>query len=142
MGRLQAAFLAVILLALLPGASGQVCNIKVVTDGSPDYCDMESLVHSTTSQWDTPAEKCWALFYWNHLARRQTSPMTLHGLALTDPIMQFNDYGYAQCSTIAGMSCAVWHHMGYKVKFWDITAHTTGGEPELPEARSVAGRRG
>ena len=85
-------------------AAGAVWNLKVVTDASPDYSDMESLVRSVTDGWTTPAEKCWAMFYWNHMARRQTSPMVVHGLAVTDPIRQFNDYGYAMCSTISGVN--------------------------------------
>jgi len=104
--------------------SAEVCNIKVVTDGSPDYYDMDSMVHSITSKWQSPAEKCWAVFYWNHIARRQTSPTVLHGLECTDPIRQFNDYGYTMCSTIAGVNCSIWDAMGYRVKFWDITLHT------------------
>ncbi len=105
-------------------APGQVCNVKVVTDASPDYYDMDSMIRSITGKWATPAQKCWAMFYWNHLARRQTSPMMLHGLALGDPIRQFNDYGYAMCSTIAGINCSIWDAMGLKVKYWDITRHT------------------
>jgi hypothetical protein len=85
---------------------------------------MDSMIHSITSRWDTPAEKCWAMFYWNHIARRQTAPMILHGQELTDPIRQFNDYGYMMCSTIAGTNCAIWHHMGMDVRFWDISLHT------------------
>lgn len=104
--------------------SAEVCNIKVVTDGSPDYYDMDSMVHSITSKWQTPAQKCWAIFYWNHIARRQTSPMVLHGLECTDPVRQFNDYGYTMCSTIAGINCSIWDAMGYRVKLWDITLHT------------------
>jgi hypothetical protein len=104
--------------------SAEVCNIKVVTDGSPDYYDMDSMVHSITSRWQTAAQKCWAMFYWNHIARRQTSPMVLHGLECTDPIRQFNDYGYTMCSTIAGINCSIWDAMGYRVKLWDITLHT------------------
>ena len=110
---------------ILPGtARGQVCNIKVVTDASPDYHDMSSLVRSVTGKWSTPEEQCWAMFYWNHLARRQTAPMILHGLELTDPIRQFNDYGYTMCSTVAGVNCGIWRHMGLPVKFWDVTLHT------------------
>jgi len=104
--------------------SAEMCNIKVVTDGSPDYYDMESMIHSITAHWPSPAQKCWALFYWNHSARRQTSPTILHGLECTDPIRQFNDYGYTMCSTIAGINCSIWDAMGYPVKFWDITLHT------------------
>jgi len=115
------------ILAVALGAartSGEVCNIKVVTDASPDYYCLESMIHSITARWQEPAEKCWALFYWNHIARRQTTPMTLHGLECTDPIRQFNDYGYTMCSTIAGINCSIWDAMGYPVKFWDVTLHT------------------
>ena len=105
-------------------ALAQLCNVKVVTDASPDYYDMESMIHSIAGKWPTPKEKCWAMFYWNHIARRQTSPMYLHGTALTDPIRQFNDYGYAMCSTIAGINCSIWDAMGLKVKYWDIAMHT------------------
>jgi len=111
--------------AFLPGSAGaQVCNLKIVTDANPDYHDMPNLVHSATGNWSTPEEKTWAMFYWNHIARRQTSPMNLHGIDLTDPIRQFNDYGYTMCSTIAGINCGIWHHMGLPVKFWDISLHT------------------
>ena len=110
----------------LPAAPAQaeVCNLKVVTDASPDYSDLPSMVGSITGKWKTPAEKCWAMFYWNHIGRRQTEPIILHGLACGDPIRQFNDYGYAMCSTIAGINCAIWNGMGLKVKYWDIHVHT------------------
>jgi len=88
---------------LSAAATADVCNVKVVTDASPDYHDLPSMVLSITSRWPTTRQKCWALFYWNHIARRQTSPMILHGMALTDPIRQANDYGYTMCSTIAGV---------------------------------------
>src|SRR4051812_26062146 len=107
--------------AICPGA---VYNLKIVTDASPDYSDMSSMVRSITSKWETPEEKCWAMFYWNHIARRQTAPMVLHGMALTDPIRQFNDYGYTMCSTISGINCAIWDAMGLKAKYWDISLHT------------------
>lgn len=105
-------------------AGAEMCNLKVVTDASPDYSDVESMIHSITSKWPTPAEKCWAMFYWNHIARRQTQPMHLHGLDLTDPISQFNDYGFTMCSTIAGINCSIWDAMGLRVKYWDISLHT------------------
>ncbi|MBE3070330.1 MAG: hypothetical protein IMZ66_08850, partial [Planctomycetes bacterium] len=111
-------------LVLAASAPAEVCNVKVVTDASPDYYDLPSMVRSITSKWPTPAEKCWALFYWNHIARRQTTPMQRHGMELTDPIRQFNDYGFTMCSTIAGINCSLWDALGLKVKYWDITAHT------------------
>ena len=85
---LPTVILGAILFAIAPGARADVYNLKVVTDASPDYTDMDSLIHSITSNWKTDADKCWALFYWNHIARRQTNPMMRHGMALTDPIMQ------------------------------------------------------
>lgn len=102
----------------------QVCNVKVLTDASPDYYDMDSMVRSITGSWDKPADKCWAMFYWNHIARRQTMPMHLHGLDLSDPIRQYNDYGYAMCSTISAINCSIWDYMGLKAKYWDIHVHT------------------
>ena len=85
---------------------------------------MASMVHSITANWAAPEQKCWAMFYWNHIARRQTAPMILHGMALTDPIRQFNDYGYTMCSTISGINCSIWDAMGLKPKYWDISNHT------------------
>ena len=120
-------FLAVAAVAagfMTGAARAEVDNLKVVTDASPDYSDLPSLIHSITAKWPTPKEQCWALFYWNHIARRQTSPMILHGTELTDPIRQFNDYGYTMCSTISGINCGIWHNMGLPVKFWDISLHT------------------
>ncbi len=111
------------ILALADAAAG-VCNLKVVTDASPDYSDVDSLLHSVTAAWETPAEKAWSLFYWVHQARRQTRPMVLHGLALTDPIRQFNDYGYTMCSTVSGINCSLWEALGWRAKYWDITNHT------------------
>ena len=124
---LRTRFLALLLLSLAAARTqgrASVYNLKVVTDASPDYSDMDSLVHSITGNWQTPEEKLWALFYWNHIARRQCSPMMVHGLACTDPIRQFNDYGYTMCSTIAGINCAIWDAMGLRAKYWDITNHT------------------
>ena len=111
-----------------PAARAEVCNLTVTTDASPDYTDMASMIHSMTAKWPTTQEKCWAIWYWNHLARRQTMPIMLHGLACADPVRQFNDYGYMMCSTIAGANCAIWHNMGLKVKYWDVVNHT------VPEA--------
>ena len=105
-------------------AQAEVCNVKVVTDANPDYADIGSMIYSITSNWQDNKDKCWAIWYWNHIARRQTAPMHLHGPELTDPIRQFNDYGYAMCSTVAGVNCGIWGAMGLNVRFWDISLHT------------------
>jgi hypothetical protein len=114
---------ALTLVATLPA---EVCNLRLVTDASPDYNDLSGLIHSVTSKWEAPQDKCWAMFYWNHIARRQTHPMYLHGTALTDPIRQFNDYGYTMCSTITGINQSLWEAMGLKHKYYDVSLHTVG----------------
>ncbi len=73
------------------------------------------------------------MFRWNHIARRQTQPMILHGLELTDPIRQFNDYGYTMCSTITGINCGIWGALGFKTQYWDISLHT------VPRSSTAAG---
>jgi hypothetical protein len=113
-----------LVLFICSSASASIYNLKIVTDANPDYTDLPSLVHSATSKWKTPDEKCWAMFYWNHIARRQTEPIVLHGMALTDPIRQFNDYGYTMCSTISGINQSIWEQMGLKHRYWDISNHT------------------
>ena len=62
--------MAAALLAFALPARAHVYNLKVVTDASPDYSDLDSLVHSATSRWDTDQQKMWSLFYWTHIARR------------------------------------------------------------------------
>lgn len=109
---------------LTANALAGVYNVKVLTDATPDYSDMDSMIASITDRWPTTEQKCLAMFYWTHLGRRQTSPMKVHGVECTDPIRQFNDYGYTMCSTVAGINCSIWQAMGLNVRFWDITAHT------------------
>ena len=112
------------IISLTVSLHADVCNLKVVTDANPDYSDIGSLIYSATSNWQATSNKVWAMWYWNTLARRATTPMILHGLELTDPIRQFNDYGYAMCSTASGINCAIFSAMGLPVKYWDIAVHT------------------
>jgi hypothetical protein len=125
--RLFSAIAAAAFLGLVSRSSlGETTNLKVVTDASPDYTDLPSLVYSATSNFEIPEQKCWAMFYWNHIARRQTNPMMLHGMAHTDPIRQGNDYGFTMCSTISGIEQSIWEQMGLKHRYWDISNHTVG----------------
>src|SRR5207249_4806027 len=48
--------LAALLLLLAVPARAEVDNLRIVTDASPDYHDMDGLVHSITSRWKTPEE--------------------------------------------------------------------------------------
>ena len=105
-------------------APGAAYNVKVVSDASPDLSDMDSLIASTTSRWSSSAEKVWALFYWTHMLKRQTAPMVLHGLEVTDPIRNFSDYGFTMCSTISGINQSLYEAIGLRHQYWDICNHT------------------
>ena len=69
-------------------------------------------------------QKVWALFYWGHILRRQTQPMTLHGFDVTDPIRNYVDYGYTMCSTTSGINQSLYEALGLQHQFWDICNHT------------------
>jgi len=99
-------------------------NVRVVTDASPDLTDLDSLIGSTTSRWTTSEEKVWALYYWSHILKRQTSPIVLHGFEVTDAIRNFNDYGFTMCSTITGINQSLYEMLGLQHQYWDICNHT------------------
>ena len=99
-------------------------NVKVISDASPDMSDLPSLVDSITSGWTTAAEKVWALFYWTHMLKRQTAPMVLHGMEVTDPIRNLSDYGFTMCSTISGINQSLFERLGLKHQYWDVCNHT------------------
>ena len=123
-GYVSAVLTAVIVVLLLPAqAPADVCNIKVVTDANPDYTDLGSMIHSMTANWKEDRDKVWAVFYWNHVGRRQLTPIIVHGVANKDPIRQFNDYGYLMCDTIRHVDCGIFATMGMDVRAWDITNH-------------------
>jgi hypothetical protein len=99
-------------------------NVRVITDASPDLTDLDSLIKSSTSRWATTEEKVWALYYWSHILKRQTSPIVLHGFEVTDPIRNFNDYGFTMCSTISGINQVLYEMLGLQHQYWDICNHT------------------
>ncbi len=103
---------------------GGAYNLRVVSDASPDLTDLSSFIYSTTSAWTTDAEKVWALFYWSHILKRQTPPMVLHGMEVTDPIQNFTDYGFTMCSTVTGINQSLYEALGLRHQFWDICHHT------------------
>jgi len=105
-------------------ARAVVCNVKVVSDSTPDFTDVDSLLASTTGSYQTTDDKCRALWRWIARSRRQTPQPYLHGTPVHDPIMFFNDFGYSFCSDYAAINDALWHAMGLPVRLWDITNHT------------------
>ena len=70
-------FLALLSATLAAGslrpARAAVYNLHLVTDNGPDYTDIESFVRSVTERWETPQEKCIAVWRWGRRSRRQTS---------------------------------------------------------------------
>ena len=80
MKRLPSVLVILALATLATGARGEVYNLKIVTDASPDYSDLQSMIHSVAANWATPREKVWAMFYWNHIARRY------HNVDLSVPV--------------------------------------------------------
>ena len=105
-------------------STGAAYNVRVVSDASPDLTDLDSFSRSITSRWTTSAEKVWALFYWTHILKRQTTPMVVHGFEVTDPIRNFSDYGFTQCSTISGINQSLYETLGLRHQYWDICNHT------------------
>ncbi len=96
----------------LPGAGAY--NIRIATDASPDLTDVRSLVDSATSLWTTPREKVWAVYYWSHILKRQSSPIVLHGFEVTDPVRNFADFGFTMCSTVTGINQSLYELIGLR----------------------------
>ena len=107
-----------------PGPGGAAYNVRIASDASPDLTDLDSFIHSTTSQWPNARDKVWSLFYWTHKLRRQTSPMVLHGHEVTDPIMNFQDFGFTMCSTVTGINQMLHEKLGLRHQYYDICNHT------------------
>jgi hypothetical protein len=126
--RLARLLFQALILVMLTGnraaADPDLYNLKVVTDASPDVSDLGRFISSITSGWPSDRDKVWALFYWSHILKRQTPPMLLHGFEVTDPVRNFADYGFAQCSTISGINQALYEQLGLRHQFWDLCDHT------------------
>lgn len=110
--------------AVASTTSSAVYNLRVLSDGSPDLSDLKSFVHSTTSRWPQNRDKVWALYHWTRTLKRQTAPMVLHGLEVTDPIRNFVDYGFTMCSTIAGIHQSLFDAIGLRHQYWDLCNHS------------------
>jgi hypothetical protein len=122
--RTAAAPLAVSTLDVEAGGSDGVYNLRIVSDASPDLTDLPGFIRSTTSRWQTAREKVWALYYWMHRLRRQTTPIVLHGFELTDPIRNLVNFGYTMCSTVSGMNQVLYEALGLRHRYWDVCNHT------------------
>ena len=78
-------------------------------------------------QWPTTDQKVWSLFYWSHMLKRQTPPITLHGFDVTDPIRNLVDYGYTMCSTTSGINQSLYQALGSNIILGHLQSHRLGG---------------
>jgi hypothetical protein len=121
--------LVLILLAMislgLPGlASGAAYNLHLTTDNGPDYTDMASFVRSVTEPWETPQDKCIAIWRWGRRGRRQTSNANEEGRLIWDPILHYNSYGTMNCGVISGLNIASFLQLGYRARYIQLGDHT------------------
>jgi hypothetical protein len=113
-------------------ASGRLCrpadaavyNLHLVTDNVPDYTDLASLVESATGNWQTPQDKCIAIWRWGRRARHQMSCATEGGRYILDPILHFNSYGAMNCGIISLLNIACWRQLGYQGRYVQLGDHT------------------
>jgi len=124
--RLIASILMVLLIALGCGqcVDAAVCNLRLVTDNTPDYTDIDSFVHSVTGHLQTPQDKCIAVWRWGRRSRRQTSNSTEDGRLIWDPILHYNSYGTMNCGVISGLNIASWLQLGYQARYIQLGDHT------------------
>jgi hypothetical protein len=114
------------LLALVAAsaASGAVYNVTLVTDSSPDLTDIDSYLHSITSQYATPQEQAIAVWRWSQRLRKQTTNPSEDGHEVLDPIRMFNSYGYCNCGIVSGVNNALWLKLGWKAHYVQLGDHT------------------
>jgi hypothetical protein len=109
---------------LCPSAHAGVYNLHLVTDNVPDYTDLPSLVESATGNWQTPQDKCIAIWRWGRRARHQMSCATEGGRYILDPILHFNSYGAMNCGIISLLNIACWRQLGYQARYIQLGDHT------------------
>jgi hypothetical protein len=121
-----------VLILILLSASGSFCrpasagvyNLHLVTDNVPDYTDLPSLVESATGNWQTPQDKCLAIWRWDRRARHQMSCATEVARYILDPILHFNSYGAMNCGIISLLNIACWRQLGYQARYIQLGDHT------------------
>ena len=99
-------------------------QLRLTSDASPDFTDLPSLVHSVTDRWDTPEEKCIAIWSLARNSRRQTACSRENGRLLWDPILQYNSYGALNCGIVSSLNVACWQVLGYKTRYVELGDHT------------------
>ncbi len=105
-------------------AQGTDYAVTLVTDRAPDFTDLESYLHSVTSQFPTPQEKAINVWRWSQRLRKQTAYPTEEGHEVLDPIQLFTSYGYTQCGIISGIDNSFWLNLGWKAHYVQLGDHT------------------
>lgn len=114
-----------VLSAVLPGQGrAAVYNLHLATDNVPDYTDLDSFVHSACSHYETPQDKCIAIWRWGRRSRRQTSCAGEDGRLIWDPILHFNSYGAMNCGVISALNVTAFQRLGYKARYIQLGDHT------------------
>ncbi|GAI48318.1 unnamed protein product, partial [marine sediment metagenome] len=119
-------FFVVVLAAIMGrfgGVEAGVYNLHLQTDNVPDYTDLESFVRSATDLWETPQEKCIAIWRWGRRSRRQTSCAADEGRTIWDPILHFNSYGAMNCGIISALNIPPWLQLGYRARYVELGGH-------------------
>ncbi|MCH5377596.1 MAG: hypothetical protein JJ992_26865, partial [Planctomycetes bacterium] len=99
-------------------------NLHLVTDNVPDYTDLPSFVDTSTAAWQTPQEKCIAVWRWGRRSRRQTSCAVEDGRLVWDPILHYNSYGAMNCGVISSLNLASFLQLGYRGHYVQLGDHT------------------
>jgi hypothetical protein len=122
--------LALCFLQLRPPASAEeaptpaVYNVRLLTDSTPDLTDVNSYLHSITSQHATPQDKAIAIWRWSQKLRKQASNPKEAGQEVLDPIVLFNSYGHCNCGIVSGLNNTFWLNMGWKAHYVQLGDHT------------------
>jgi len=121
---LQGITLGLLLFAFGRPAPAADYNLHLFTDNAPDYTDLESLVRSATDLWQTPQEKCIAVWRWGRRSRHQMSCAVEGGRHIWDPILHYNSYGAMNCGVISSLNIACWLQLGYRARYIQLGDHT------------------
>ncbi len=110
---------------------GIIRDIKVLSDNTPDWTDLESAVKSMTNNLGSDEQKAIALWKWTAMFRHQVPTATdSFSLAngdpsfILNPIKIANNYGNTFCVSTNSFPALFWKHLGKEAQEYDINAHT------------------
>ncbi|MCY2953835.1 MAG: hypothetical protein NTU53_17950 [Planctomycetota bacterium] len=122
--KVRIAVLLFVIVAFCGIAEASVYNLHLSTDSAPDYTDLQSFVDSATGAWQTPQDKCIAIWRWARRSRRQTRCAMEDGRLIWDPILHYNSYGAMNCGIVSSLNIACWRQLGYRARYVQLGDHT------------------